>query len=246
MRGQPREHRLRRAVPSPVRADVNGEEISILPGLYRQPPNELYSLTTPIEEVRTIEAFRHDIETDSDDGLLGHFTADFMRVEQHYARQTPGLDVTFDIETAIFFATNRFTHGPDNFARYEPVCRGAHEGVIYLFRFGSPSVRRTEYLIQDFDYFRTHQPLRVIRQACGLPYFGPYERNIAVTDVDTVIELEPDFDGTSALSAEHLFPNTEEDRFYGRLLSLKDRHPVALRDVVEYAWARTVASLQNK
>nr|WP_279184676.1 hypothetical protein [Acetobacter syzygii] len=123
------------------------------------------------------------------------------------------------------------------------MCRGNHQGVIYLFRFGSPSVRRTEFLINDFDYFRTNQPLRVIRQVCGLPCFGPYERNIAVTDVDTVIELDADFDDRSAYSPTYMFPNVMEDRFYGRLLAVKDRFPAALTDVVEYAWARPDASV---
>jgi hypothetical protein len=109
-----------------------------------------------------------------------------MRVEQHYARQTPGLDLTFDIDSALFFATNRFKVGDDGLAYHERVPRGEHEGVIYLFRFGSPSVKRTEYLIREFDYFKTHQPLRILRQHCALPLFGQYERNIAVTDVDTV------------------------------------------------------------
>ena len=245
MRGQPREHRLRRALPNPRRANAEGEEISILPGLYRQSPNALYSLTSPVEERRTIQAFRHEIDIAAEDGLLHSFTRDFMHVEQHYARQNAGLDLTFDIESAIFFATNKFTVGPDKLARYEAVRRGDHQGVIYLFRFGSPSVRRTEFLIKEFDYFRTYQPLRVIRQVCGLPLFGECERNIAVTDVDTVIELESDFDGASALSPEYMFPNAEDDKFYGRLLPLKDRFPNELQDVVEYEWARPAAARQS-
>jgi hypothetical protein len=61
---------------------------------------------------------------------------------------------------------------------------GEHTGVIYMFRFGMPSVRRTEYVIRDFNcFFRIYRPERVIRQHCGLPYFSPYERNIALTEV---------------------------------------------------------------
>ena len=237
MRGQPREHWLRRAIPNPVRATAEGKEISILPGLYRQSAT-LYSLETPFDEQRSIEAFRDEIESAPDEGLHAFFARDFLHVEQHYARQTAGLDVTFSIESAIFFATNKFMINGNGHARYEAVHRGDHQGVIYLFRFGSPSVRRTEFLIKDFDYFRTNQPVRVIRQVCGLPYFESHERNIAVTDVDTVIELEQDFDGESSFSAEHMFPNVAEDKFYGRLLTLKSRFPKALEDVVEYKWAR--------
>lgn len=242
MRGQLREHRLRRAIPNPVRGNSDGEEISILPGLYRQRPGAPYSLTAPVQERRAIEVFSREIEPGGSIDPLGPLSRDFMHVEQHYARQTSGLDLTFDVEIALFFATNRFVMTEEKLAHYEPVKSGEHEGVIYLFRLGSPSVRRTEFHIAGFDYFQTHHPLRVIRQVCGLPYFGQYERNIAATDVDTVIELDPDFVGGSQLSPEYMFPNADDDKFYGKLLSLKDRFQAALADVVEYEWARPARS----
>lgn len=243
LRGQPREHHLRRSIPNPVRADNEGKEVSILPGLYRQ-TTPLYSAHVPVNDQRTIEWFGPEIEAEAGEDAGGPFSRDFMHVEQHYARQTAGLDLTFDMESALFFATNTFTRMADGRARYDAVRRGDHQGVIYLFRFGSPSVRRTEFLIDGFEYFRTNQPLRVIRQVCGLPYFGPFERNIAVTDVDTVIELEADFEDGSAYMPNYMFPDAMEDRFYGRLLAIKDRFPDALTDVVEYTWARPAASEQ--
>lgn len=40
------------------------------------------------------------------------------------------------------------------------------------------------------------------------------------------------------LTREHTFPNIREDKFYGQLLSLKDRFPKELQTIVEYVWAR--------
>jgi hypothetical protein len=239
IRGQPREHKLKRAIPNPVRADEEGAEISILPGLYRQSPKNMYAFDAPVVEQRALTPLSFRLEPADLERAYDGLAYDFMRVEQHYARQTPGLDLTFDIDSALFFATNRFKVGDDELAYHERVPRGEHEGVIYLFRFGSPSVKRTEYLIREFDYFKKYQPLRILRQHCALPLFGQYERNIAVTDVDTVLELEPDYSDTSLRTSEYMFPNAGEDTFYSEILKLKDKMPDKLRDVVEYRWART-------
>lgn len=238
MRGQPREHVYKRAIPNPRRADEDGAEISILPGLYRQSPKEIYSFDAQVVEKRALTPLSFQLEAADLERAYYGPTHDFMRVEQHYARQTPGLDLTFDIDSALFFATNRFKIGNDGLAYHEPVPRSEHEGVIYLFRFGSPSVTRTEYLIREFDYFKTHPPLRILRQHCGLPLFGPYERNIAVTDIDTVLELDADYADMSLRTPEYMFPNVGEDSFYDEILKLKDGMPDTLGDVVEYRWAR--------
>lgn len=241
MRGQPREHKFKRAIPNPVRADDDGAEISILPGIFRQSPKDLYSFDAPVAEERSIEPFAFQLEPADLERIHGETAYDFMRVEQHYSRQTPGLDLTFDIDSALFFATKRY-RSEDGLAYHETVPRGEHEGVIYLFRFGSPSVKRTEYLIRDFDYFKKHEPLRILRQHCALPLFGQFERNIAMTDVDTVLELDPDFSDISLRTPEYMFPKASEDSFYSELLKLKDRSPDQLRDVVEYRWARAARS----
>ncbi|SDM28691.1 hypothetical protein [Maricaulis salignorans] len=237
MRGQSSEYMLRRAIPNPVRADALGNEISIIPGSYRQPRDKYYSLEVPIPSDFSIREYCRYFDEENDGYAIYH-GFDHMRVEQHYARQTSGLDITFDIDVAIFFATNKSFELPSGSFGYEPVPRGEHAGVIYLFRFGSPSVRRSEFLIERFDFYKRHYPLRILRQICGLPLFGQYERNIAVTDVDTVIELDPDFEMSSVLAPEFMFPSAVEDSFYGQLLSLKDRFPERLADVVEYSWAR--------
>ncbi len=235
-RGQPSEHRFIRKIPNPVRSDGVGSELSIMPGAYRQSGGR-YSFSLPVDEVRSIEPWIWSIEPQNSRpfGTSGY---DVMRTEQHYANQTRGLDLGFSVETAIFFATHKFRRRESGFAYFETVPTGENRGVIYCFRFREPPVKEAQHLIKEFDIFRTHPPVRVLRQHCGLPLFTDNERNIAVTDLDCVIRLHPDFTSTSIRSPEYMFPNSLEDSFYGELLALKDRYPKELISVVEYEWAR--------
>jgi hypothetical protein len=235
-RGQPSEYKFKRSIPNPVRSDVDGFELSVMAGVYRQ-KGATYSFANEALERRTIE--RRLIEFDEPDISLGDYRSsyDAMRTEQHYATQTAGLDVTFDVETAIFFATHKFVWTEKEKARYERVSAPQHAGVIYCFRFTMPSVTKTEFLIRDFDFFKSHRPERIIRQNCGLPLIGPYERNVAVPDLDCIIELDATFSDMATLTPEYLFPSREEDAFYARLLELKKRFPDEMSNVVEYEWA---------
>jgi hypothetical protein len=111
--------------------------------------------------------------------------------------------------------------------------------VIYCFRFLDPRVTETEFLIRDFDFFKTNRPERILRQRCGLPFIGEHERNIAITDIDCIIRLAPDFDYNPRRSPMYLFPSIFEDKFYAALLALKERYPEELNTVVEYEFARS-------
>lgn len=68
-----------------------------------------------------------------------------MRVEQHYDTQTAGLDISFDIETAIFFATYKFLFNSHGNAYHSKIKKGEHEGVIYGFRFRDPPVKKLNF-----------------------------------------------------------------------------------------------------
>jgi hypothetical protein len=239
-RGQPKEYKYKRKIPSPVRADENGYEISILPGAYRQ-VGEFYSLEEAHQEQRSFDRVLDKLEPKNPDIFLDKsFAYDVMRTEQHYATQTAGLDLAFELDTAIFFATHKFKWNAAGRAYYEPVPSGEHVGIIYCFRFRDPPVKRTQYLIKDFDLFKTLAPLRILRQDCGLPLLGPNERNIALTDIDCIIQLHPDFSLPESFNKqpEFMFPAASEDKFYRRLLELKDQYPKLLDTVVEYEWAR--------
>jgi hypothetical protein len=237
-RGQNREHRFRRPVPNPRRSTADGSELSIMPGLYRQNA-PTYSFSVEAKEQRSFQWFISELEPSSSNSYAGGWTPyDIMRTEQHYATPTAGLDLSFDIETALFFAVHRFRRDVDGVATYDAIPAGSHTGIIYCFRFGAPGVRRTEYHIREFDLFKTYRPERIVRQACALPLISALERNIAITEIDCIIRLHSDFGYDGTLTPQYMFPNAKEDPFYGKLLELKDRHPQQLASVVEYDWAR--------
>jgi hypothetical protein len=236
-RGQTREHRFKRKIPNPVRSDEHGFELSIMPGAYRS--GEYYSFRTPPVETKSITSYLRELEPNTTfETTDGAFSSDMMRTEQHYAHQTRGLDLTFEVRTAVFFATHRFVRDPTSMVYVETIPTGSHTGVIYCFRFRDPPVQQTQYLIRGFDYFKTYPPERILRQKCGLPLVLDEERNIAITDIDCIIELTPDFSDDTGLTPEFMFPSAAEDLFYGKLLALKDNHPADLSHIDEYRWAR--------
>lgn len=240
-RGQPREYKFKRKIPNPVRADEDGYELSVMPGAYRQ-REEFYSFAIQPREERSFEFLLRELEPNNPDiELDAPYAYDVMRTEQHYATQTAGLDLSFEIETALFFATHQFKWDTDNLAFYQEVNPGEHTGVIYCFRFIDPPVKKTQYLIREFDLFRTFPPSRILRQDCGLPLFMQSERNIAITDIDCIIKLASDFkvpNNSTIRSPEYMFPSAAHDKFYGKLLGIKDKKPELLSKVVEYKWAR--------
>jgi hypothetical protein len=237
-RGQVREYRYRRSVPNPYRRAADGTELSILPGAFRQSGAE-YRFSSEPPAAMSMDWLYHELEPNNLNVYSdSHFAYDPMRVEQHYASQTTGLDLTFDINTALFFATHQFTIS-NGIATLNPIATGAHKGVIYLFRFTQPSVKKSEFLVESFDLFKTYPPERILRQNCGLPLIGDYERNIAICDIDCILRLHPEFECNTLRSPTEIFPSAAEDPFYRKLLELKGRFPEELDDVVEYAWARS-------
>jgi hypothetical protein len=237
-RGQWKEYRLRRPVPNPFWRATDGTELSVMPGAFRQAGPE-YRLSIDPSEGISWEGLLHELEPNSPDVYAdSHFAYDPMRVEQHYASPTAGLDLTFNIDTALFFALHRFTMA-GGIATFDRVAHGANTGVIYCFRFGSPTVKKSDYYVRTFDLFKTYRPERILRQQCGLPLIGDFERNIAITEIDCILRLHPEFDCKSTLPSEYIFPSVNEDAFYRKLLELKHEHPRQLNQVVEYAWARS-------
>jgi hypothetical protein len=237
-RGQVREYRYRRPVPNPYRKSADGTELSVLPGAFRQSGAEYrFPVEPPVG--LSMDWLLHELEPNNPNVYSdSQFAHDPMRVEQHYASQTTGLDLTFDINTALFFATHQFTTS-GGIATLKPVSKGAHRGVIYLFRFTSPTVKKSEFYVRDFDLFKTYPPERILRQNCGLPLIGHFERNISICDIDCILRLDSDFECDALRSPTEIFPSAAEDPFYRKLLELKRQFPDELSEVVEYEWARS-------
>jgi len=232
-RGQPQEYYYTRKIPNPIRRDNLGREISITPGIYRG-----FDLGISNNRFKTSNDITNrllaSIESINNPELNSYYSYDFTRVHQHYISHTEGLDVTFDIRTAIYFATNRLHLKDERIATYENVELGSHTGVIYGIVFRDPSVTKSEFYIDQFDYFKCYTPERILRQHCGLPIFHEYERNIAITDIDFIIYLEPEFEFSDGFTYKYMFPDRAQDKFYDQLLKLKQKFPEHLQEIVEY------------
>ncbi|MCH8814010.1 MAG: FRG domain-containing protein [Chloroflexi bacterium] len=165
----------------------------------------------------------------------GPSNSELPLIEQHYGMKTMGLDVTFDLATALFFASQEFKRREDETATFVPVPDGAHEGVVYAMVFRDPPLRRTDAIVTEIGVFEHLPPERPIRQQCALPGFDAFGINAAVTDLDAVFYLAPDFNPAGLPLKEHLFPGERDDQFYEAVLAVK-RGPRGawLSDIVEY------------
>ena len=143
---------------------------------------------------------------------------EYPLIEQHYGNHTIGLDITFDLATAAFFASHQWTPLDDRVtATYKPVPMGQHTGVIYFLTFISPRVRKTEHLVKQLGVYDHLPVVRPVRQQCGLPGFHANEIAAAARDLDAILHLSKNFDPSGLPEPAFLFP-ISEDPFYLQLL----------------------------
>jgi hypothetical protein len=166
--------------------------------------------------------------------IEGPVSNEIPLIEQHYGIPTIGLDVTFDLATALFFAAHRFHQPYDGLASFVPVDGKAHEGVVYCFVFSSPPVRRTSEQIARLRAFAHIPPLRPVRQQCALPAFHIDEISAACRDLDAILHLGQDFDPDGLPTMKSLFPGPDEDQFYRALLDQKQKVGGEWNQFIEY------------
>lgn len=168
--------------------------------------------------------------------IAGPYSPEVPLLEQHYGMSTIGLDVTFDVRTALFFASNAFVRKANGKATYERVANGEHAGVLYCFVFRDPSVTRTGWLVSELRMFEHLPPVRPLRQTCAQCAFHVSEIGAAALDLDAVVYLDGNFAPADLPEAPYLFP-TDDDPFYMALLDLKrGRMDDLWNEIVEYEW----------
>jgi len=130
---------------------------------------------------------------------------------QHYSLPSSILDVTSDLDVALFFARHKVVD-----RRYVRIDRASDRPVLYLF-----IVNRQLDLVLDSAKLCEHYGLlRPLRQKCGLlagaslVNRNDYSRLLAVR-----FRLEGPILQEEGLQAAHLFPTPEEDPFLARLLA---------------------------
>lgn len=253
-RGQTKEYWLRRKIPNPYAKNHLNDERFIVPSFWRScdkyhnPAHRVHGQTSILNTESADRLIYGDISSNSDSEnerrynthkIEGYFSNEIPQIEQHYGRKTIGLDVTFDLATAFFFASHRVKEKDTNSKKYTylPIKKGEHKGVVYCFVFSMPSVYKSEWQIKYLKTFQDIPPLRPIRQSCALPAFHFNEVNAAARDLDAIFFLDKNFDQTGLPSKEYLFPDSNEDLFYSALIREKKRFmdkDDTWKDFVEY------------
>ncbi len=262
-RGQTREHFVQRPVPNPFMRTEDGKERLALPAFWRRysgkwnerfrwRPTQLLranlgdpqvyllagGIDVPIDDLRRWKEL--PLPDIAQDAAAAQYAFDpsfnIPLVQQHYGFPTSGLDVTFDLKTALFFASHAFVRTSDGKGHYNPLSPHEMAGVVYCFRFIDPPLKSTSSLVTEVGVFEKYPPVRPLRQSCALPQFDSLAINEAMADLDAILILDQDFDPSGIPSAPDLFPSRNDDPFYRVILEAKTQYPNELSDVVSYSY----------
>jgi FRG domain-containing protein len=127
---------------------------------------------------------------------------------QHYGLPSTVLDITKDLDVALFFAQHRLENG-----RYVPV-GSESAGVLYVLLLHAG----LDHFMDSREISEHYGLLRPLRQKCGLiAGASMISRNHYARFVSLRVHLEGDIEWAE-LTPEHLFPTTDEDDFLRQLL----------------------------
>jgi hypothetical protein len=155
-----------------------------------------------------------------------------ISMAQHYGLPSMGLDVTEDLNTAIFFAMHQTERSTQSRTiRYKRKTSGDPPGVLYVF---APDERYR--LIHDISRPRSIGGGRQEPQGAKFLVTGwGFHRNAIARHLGLALYLDPAGDFGSLPTARNLFPPREEDLFGGFLERTleQDELPKELRKYVE-------------
>lgn len=141
-----------------------------------------------------------------------------LALAQHYGLATSGLDVTNNIEVALFFARMRFERSGGPFrSRYVPNEKPDSFPVIYILAADER---------QQFEYDRFNDMIpksRPTAQSARFLHFGwGAAKNACVHRIFLALYLDPDGDFGPFPDPRKFFPSETEDRFARHLLFAAD------------------------
>jgi len=166
-----------------------------------------------------------------------------MALAQHYGISTHGLDITNDLNVALWFATNKwyeYEMSGQKYCWYKDIERVVQKEindypVIYIVATGKDLKRDLDQV--EFSGFKA---LRPQRQGAFL-HFGGWglHSNICAEDIVAAIHLSEKVNLPTLHETEWLFPTPENDEFYKDLLILKNDAVKAgflagFEDIAEY------------
>lgn len=134
---------------------------------------------------------------------------------QHYGLLSPLLDLSSDLNIALFFATHRLSklHNSNRYT-YEYVGTNNRQSVLYVIRENSDEMEAHWH----HRALETIKPQRPMRQSCVVAYGGMDALNLPLEFLFGVIALDFDELDSSKYVIESLFPNAQQDPFLAALL----------------------------
>jgi hypothetical protein len=205
-------------------SQIPGYEKKIYAALIDEDPRLFFEIQNEIQ-------FNPLIYTEADDFRQWFFVhykySALPLILQHYGMHTSTLDVTNNLQTALFFALHKF----DQLKRRYLEKKDSKNSIIYLFININSEYLLTSSEITNLGPERLPIPERILRQNCGLLYgSGLYGWNLyanLIIGKFCLNDFDHDFDENFQ---EKLFPNDQEDDLYK---ILKDCRP-SLPNLVIY------------
>jgi hypothetical protein len=148
-------------------------------------------------------------------GLETNLLAQIQTLLQHYGLLSPLLDLTADLDVAMFFATHKFVNDESTGAcTYQQIGTNNRQSVLYVIR-EDPN-EMLEH--QHHRALETIRPQRPIRQSCVVSFGGSDALNLPLEFLFGVIVLDFDDLPPSKYSIHDLFPGPNEDQFLAALI----------------------------
>lgn len=160
-----------------------------------------------------------------------------LSLAQHYGLPSMGLDVTDDLDSALFFAQSDFERVPEDerwSSRKDHRGTAGQEPVLYVFApFGRDQLEYESYRPSLFPRGRPdHQSARFLHTGWGM------NRNACARNLCIALYLDPDGDFGAIRSAEQMFPGPGDDHFGGVLDNIRawDVSPEFTAYVDRFTW----------
>ena len=134
---------------------------------------------------------------------------------QHYGIPTNILDITKDLDVALFFAQNNLNNG-----QYEEITQ-VNNSVIYLFLLDP----KTDRFLDSTEILEAFNVQRPIRQKCGVLAGASYSsQNYYSKFISVKFKIKNSIRYDSNVNTNHLFPKPEQDHILHFLNEHSKKH----------------------
>lgn len=138
---------------------------------------------------------------------------------QHYGLLSPVLDLSSDLDVALFFATHAF-EGAGLASTYRFVGTNDRQSVLYILK----EDEREALTHERRRLFEALDPQRPIRQHCVIASSAPWAINLPADFLVAVIRLDFEIGTPLGTSVSDLFPGLNDDRFLRALVQQNIPH----------------------